>query len=227
MTIILRRAGAEHAPDITAIKACIWSDDDHSQAQVLGALQQADHAAFIAVTDDNRVAGFVDSLATADIDGRIRWEIDLLAVHPDFQGQKIGQQLIAAATQAGRDAGIAHARALVQVENHASQGAFRHCGYVTDRQGYRLMISSDRQAGAVQAPNSAVLIPVVTMNYSGLWLEGAITPAYLEAGKIECTRRGLDLEGTLIRDTDSAPRSAADRAGYRFIEAFQWWTHAL
>jgi ribosomal protein S18 acetylase RimI-like enzyme len=227
MPIILRNAADEHAPAILALKTRVWSHDEHSQAQVTRALQQRDHAAFVALTEDNRIAGFVDSFPTADMDGRRRWEIDLLAVHPDFQGQKIGQQLITAAHQAGRDAGIAQARALIQIENHASQGAFRRCGYATNGQTYKLMISSDRLAGGVQALNSAVLIPVVTMNYSGLWLEGAITPAYLESGKIEITRRGLDLVGTLIRDADSAALSAAERAGYSFIEAFQWWERSL
>jgi ribosomal protein S18 acetylase RimI-like enzyme len=223
----IRRAGDEYAAEIVALKAAVWPDDKHSQAQVLRALQQPDHAARIALSAAGRVAGFVDSFPTSALDGRIRWEVDLLAVHPDFQGQKIGRQLIEAATQAGRDAGASFARALIQVDNHASQGAFRRCGYGTDKQVCRLMISSDRQAGAVQTLDSAVLIPVVTMNYSGLWLEGAITPAHLAAARIEHTRRGLDLSGVLIRDTDSAALSAAERTGYSFIEAFQWWTHSL
>lgn len=223
----IRRAGGEHAPDIAALKAVVWPDDDHSQAQVLRALQQPDHAALIALSDAGRVAGFVDCFPTRALDGRIRWEVDLLAVHPHFQGQKIGQQLIDAATKAGRAAGASFARALIQVNNPASQGAFRRCGYVTDKQVYRLMISSDRQAGAVQTLDSAALIPVVTMNYSGLWLEGAINAAHLAAARIEHTRRGLDLSGVLIRDTDSAARSAAERTGYSFIEAFQWWTYSL
>jgi ribosomal protein S18 acetylase RimI-like enzyme len=223
MSIHIQIAGADHAPAIVTIKTRVWPHDDHVQAQVLRALQKPDHAAFIAVSDDKRIAGFVDSFPTADIDGRLRWEIDLLAVHPDFQGQKIGQRLIEVATQAGRDAGVRYARALIQIENIASQGAFRRCGYATNGQVYRLMISSERQAGAVQAPNSTVLIPVVTMNYSGLWLEGTVRAADLEAGKIECTRRGLDLVGVLIRETDTGALPAAERAGYSFIEAFQWW----
>ena len=227
MSPVLSRASAEYSADIAAIKASVWPGESHLQAQIERALQQPNHAAFIAVAEDGRVAGFVDSFPTTDIDGYIRWEIDLLAVHSQFQGQKIGQRLIEAATQAGRDAGVKRARALIQIENIASQRAFRRCGYATNGQTYRLMISSERQAGAVQALNSAVLIPVVTMNYSGLWLEGTIKAADLEAGKIECTRRGVDLVGTLIRETDASALNAAERAGYVFIEAFQWWERAL
>lgn len=227
MNLVLSRANIGNSADITAIKESVWPEDSHSQAQVERALQQPDHAAYVAVAEDGRTAGFVDSFPTTDIDGRVRWEIDLLAVHPDFQGRKIGQRLIEAATQAGRDAGVKYARALIHTENVASQGAFRRCGYATNEQVYRLMVSSERQAGAVQALNSAVLIPVVTMNYSGLWLEGNRRLADFEAGKIECTRCGLDLVGALIRETDAGALSAAERAGYGFIETFQWWERAI
>jgi hypothetical protein len=89
------------------------------------------------------------------------------------------------------------------------------------------MISTQRQIGAKQSLDGAALIPVETMNYSGLWLEGTITPAYLEVGVIECTRRGADLVGALIRVDDSGALSTAARAGYTFIEDFQWWEYSI
>lgn len=225
MTTQIQPARAEHAPHIARLKARVWPAEDHSEAQVLRALQHPGHYTRIAVSETGDVVGFVDSFPTTGPNQRLRWEIDLLAVHPAFQGQKIGQRLIEAATQAGRAAGAAQARALVQVENSASQGALRRGGYATDGQVYRLMIASGASNEGSPMPAGAVLIPVDTMNYSGLWLEGACTPAHLAAARAECTRRGAGLVGALIHEADLTALAAAERAGFDPVESFHWWEH--
>ena len=69
----------------------------------------------------------------------------------------------------------------------------------------------------------AVLIPVVTMNYSGLWLEGTFSAANLRAAQAECHRRDSSLVGALIPTNQAQALAAAETLGYAPIELFHWW----
>ena len=110
MSVLIRPAQPEDAPAIAAIKCAVWPGEDSAAAQIIRSLQQPDHAAHVAVAEGS-IAGFVDGFPTTAGDGAQRWEVDLLAVDPHWQGHKIGQQLIAASTEVGREAGAALQRA--------------------------------------------------------------------------------------------------------------------
>ncbi|MAS35254.1 MAG: hypothetical protein CL610_14675 [Anaerolineaceae bacterium] len=221
MTIHIQPASINQAASIAQLKSVVWPDEMANAEQVAQALRQPDHRAFVALADQ-RVVGFVDAFPTTNAAGHTRWEIDLLAVHPAYQGQKIGQRLIEAAVQAGQPHPIT-SRALIQVDNHASQGAFRRCGFSPDWQVYQLMIATGQQAGNPQPLEQAVLIPVVTMNYSGLWLEGTFSAANLRAAQAECHRRDSSLVGALIPTNQAQALAAAETLGYAPIELFHWW----
>jgi GNAT superfamily N-acetyltransferase len=223
MSVYLCRAEPVHAAAICRVKTCVWPDELADVYQIERALQRPDHVSYVALTVAGVVAGFVAAFPTTSMDGRLRWEVDLLAVHPDYQGQKLGQRLVAAVTDAGFGAGVMLARALVQIDNHACQGALRRCGYATDGQVYQLMIST-AQAGTLDpVPDGAHLIGVETMNYNGLWLEGTITAASLRAGQTERTQHGCDLVGTLIPLERADLLASAQALGYMPVERFQWW----
>ncbi|HLV34677.1 MAG TPA: GNAT family N-acetyltransferase [Spirillospora sp.] len=223
MHVYLCRAEPAHAVLIGKVKTCVWPDEPVDTCQIERALQRPDHVSYVALTVTGAVAGFVDAFPTRSVDGRLRWEVDLLAVHPDYQGQKLGQRLVAAVTDAGFGAGMMLARALVQIDNHACQGALRRCGYATDGQVYQLIISTAQADTLDSVPDGTHLIEVETMNYNGLWLEGTITTASLRAGQTERTRRGCDLVGALIPVEQADLLAAAQALGYTPVEQFQWW----
>lgn len=56
---------------------------------------------------------------TYTLEGLARWEVDLLAVHPDFRGKGIAAQLVSPITKTGKARGANFARGLVEVENMA------------------------------------------------------------------------------------------------------------
>jgi ribosomal protein S18 acetylase RimI-like enzyme len=225
INLMITPATSEDLTAVANLKARVWPAEAPVVDRIGQVLAQPDHRVHAARAADGTLAGFVDGFLTQAADGSLRWEVDLLAVDPVYQGQKIGQQLIAASIQAGRDAGAGLARALIQVENFASQGAFRRSGFHASGQIYRLLVS-DQGASPAQV-TKPYLIAVTTMNYSGLWLEGDVTTTHLAAAEIERARLGCDLVGVLLplRATDLLVE--ARWLGYRTVEHFHWWTLAL
>ena len=214
-----------HAPAIASIKRAVWPGESADEWQVAAAIADTNHVAHVALVDSG-VIGFVDSFRTVAANGQPRWEVDLLAVHPDYHGQKIGQQLITTTTQHARQQGYALARALVQIDNVPSQRAFQRCDYDRDEMIYALMVT-DATAVAGATPDNAHLIPVNTMNYHGLWLEGNLSRDALVAALAECARHDYDIAGALIPHDDHDNLNAATALDYQLVSHFQWWQHQL
>ncbi len=210
---------------IADLKAQVWPAEASNPDRVSAVLAAPDHVTLIARTTDHQLVGFVDGFVTKSINGALRWEVDLLAVDPTYRGQKIGQQLIAASTQAGRAAGATLARALIRVENGASQGAFRRNNYCISDPVYRLLVSAE--IPTTLTTEIPYLIPVNTLNYRGFWLEGDLTATQLAAAQVERSRRGVDLVGVLIPREANTLLIAAQRLNYQPVENFQWWTLLL
>jgi len=84
------------------------------------------------------VAGFVIAFPVSSLQGAW-WEIDLLAVHPERQGQGLGRQLIQAAATAGE--GLAgRSRAVVATDNRHSARAFVRAGFQAEPSTCTLLI---------------------------------------------------------------------------------------
>lgn len=223
MTITIEPATIDHTQAIAQVMAQVWPDEAVNPAQIALALSAPDHSTHVATTAAGQVAGFVDGFVTLATDGTRRWEVDLLAVAPACQGQKIGQRLVAAAAHSARQHHTSLTRALIQIENRASQIAFQRCGYTTDRLDHVLAISADASHRGDSPIVPAHLIPVTTMRYSGLWLEGEITAAGLAAAQMESTRRGLDIAGVLLPATAHKLLAAAQAADYTLGGHYHWW----
>jgi len=228
----IRRANLEDAPGITAVKQGAWPGDSHDETQVAAALNEPDHAAFIAVLERSlqggRVIGFCDGMLTLAADGARRWEVDLLAVLAEARGQGVGRALIAACVEAGRATGAGSIRSLIASENIASQRAFARCGFQSDGDPCRLYVCTDRQPdGGLDSPSvvpdGAYLIPVITCNYSGLWIEGALSAEAFRLARAICDRHNWDVAGAVIPAADRAAQEAAQFAGYALVGEYHWW----
>ncbi len=220
MPIEIRPAKAGDAARISAIKAAVW-DDPGDAERIARVITEPDHATLVAVYD-GVVAGFVDSFLTLSRQGVCRWEIDLLAVHPDCQRWGLARQLIAASTASGREMGASLARAAVRIDNIASQKTFARCGYRLDDTVCELHVSPESADTQANPPDGAHLIPVNTFNYCGIWLEGEISPEAIAAAQGMKTRRDMDVVGAVVPVEQRDAVGIVRDAGFNLIGQYQW-----
>jgi GNAT superfamily N-acetyltransferase len=226
MPIHLRIAAAADAAAVAQVKDALWSEETTPPDYIAQVIQQPDHHTTLAL-NDNHIVGFVDSFLTLGSAGQRRWEVDLLGVHPAYQGQGIGSQLMQATTTAGWQLCADSTRGLVAVQNVASQKAFVRAGYWVEERPLNLWVSSIHHSQLTihnsQLPLASYLLPVITLNYRGLWLEGQLSTAAFQAAQAICARKSWDIAGVLIPVEDSALNKAAHQANYAFVNQFQFW----
>jgi GNAT superfamily N-acetyltransferase len=222
MGFLIRPAGAGDVMGLIAVKAAVWPQEKTLPEYVIALLDQPERITLVAEVA-GVVAGFVDGFLTLSNIGVRRWEVDLLAVQPNYQGRGIATDLVAASTQAGWEMGASLARALIAVENIASQRTFAHCGYVLDPTLRGIWVASQGDGQAVSVPEKLHLIPVHTLNYRGVWLEGQLTPAGFAAANTVRTRYGWDVSGAVIALADTAIIQAATAADYGLVGHYQFW----
>jgi ribosomal-protein-alanine N-acetyltransferase len=224
--VTLRPAGPQDAAAVAAIHHSAWPEDGCDEARIRQALQQPGNHCSLALAD-GQAAAFVDGFLTCAPDGRLRWEVDLLAVAPPFRGQRLGEQLVRASREYGRRQGAALGRGLVQVDNVASQRTFARSEFALDPTRYLLYTCpADPLEGGADVPAQPAgrrAVEVATFNYSGLWVEEPYTEQDLEAALEHCAVRGLDLVGTLTPEDEPHAWQRLEALGFRQAGCYQWW----
>ena len=131
-----------------------------------------EHQVFVAVEADE-IAGFLSAFLVPK--PTPRWEIDLIIVRLASQGKGIGTSLIEEALIYGSNLGAHWAKASIRVDNYASQAAFSKAGFATDAQVLSLFLWEPLACKSVaNVANGVYLIPVDTLIYRGLWIEGFV-----------------------------------------------------
>jgi ribosomal protein S18 acetylase RimI-like enzyme len=214
-----RRPVGADAAAIAVIIESVWPEESAEIDTIRYAITQPDHATIIAEHDD-QIVGFLDAFSTVAANRKRRWEIDLLAVLPGFQGRHVGRNLITLATKAGRQRGhdLARARALVHVANGASQRVFAECGYQISAETYRLIIAGPTAPALPTAPDNLNLIPVNSCRYRGLWLEQSLCEAGFGAARATQLAGGYETVGAIIAD------HIIPGAGWLTIGRYHWCT---
>jgi GNAT superfamily N-acetyltransferase len=222
MAFEVRRANVHDALRIAAVKEAAWPGENADPERIAAVIAEADHVAQVAVLEGH-IVGFVDGFITMTMDGLPRWEIDLLATHPQVQGQGVGKQLIAASVSAAREWGMLLARAFIRADNPASERAFAFCNFYPLEFNLGLYISTGISESACDLPLSTHLLTVNTFNYRGIWLEGELSPESFIAGQIVRAQYGLDTVGAVIPVDDAPCVEAAIDAGYQLVEHYRCW----
>ena len=128
----------EDAQGILAIDRATFDDCPYPPERITRLLMAGEQRAWVAEVDGS-VAGFVAAFPTRTLQAE-SWEVDVLAVHPQYKRQGIGTALI---KQAVRGMALRHssgqARAVVMVKNHASRRAFEAAGFQALPDTYHLM----------------------------------------------------------------------------------------
>jgi ribosomal protein S18 acetylase RimI-like enzyme len=177
--IDLRKAALSDISGIAAVVHDVWAQDilpDVCQAQI-----KDDACALWVAADGDDVAGFVSAFLTVGSGGVRRWEVDLLAARRASQGQRLGQKLVTAACRDIARHNVSVVRAAIRVDNIASQRSFENAGFATDRRIHELLLWTPKLGdGPDICPRDVALVPVDTVTYRGLWIEG-LTSAGLGA----------------------------------------------
>lgn len=214
---------ATDAAGIAAVIKTVWGiDAPHAQHLI----ENKKQLAWTAV-EDEQVVGFVSSFLTSVIGGVRRWEADLLAVLPSERGKGLGQKLLEATTQDARAYRVKFSRGLVRIDNLPAQKAFEKAGYMTSGQIYNLYFWPPQESDVPVTPRSTVsILPVDTLTYRGVWIEGldgqmvseAERTASIVAARALAYREGRDHASALIPVDVPLPVTDATLQGQ-----YQWW----
>ena len=133
-------------------------------------ISSPEHQVFVAV-ESGEIVGFLSAfLVPSPIP---RWEIDLIIVRSTSRGKGIGTSLIEEALTYGSHLGARWAKASIRVDNYASQRIFSKTGFTRDAQVGNLFVWDPLACkSATNVPETVHFIPVDTLTYRGLWIEG-------------------------------------------------------
>ena len=135
-------------------------------------ISSPEHQVFVAV-EAGEVSGFLSAFLVSS--ATPRWEIDLIIVRSASQGKGIGTSLIEKALAYGSNLGVYWAKASIRIDNYASQRAFSKVGFTTDAQVRSLLLWDPLVYKSTTNVRETVhLIPVDTLMYRGLWIEGFV-----------------------------------------------------
>lgn len=213
----LRNASIQDAADLARIIELALGDIVDT-AHIEAVLADSTRVSIVGESEGH-VAGFVHGFLTQSLEGLHRWELDLLAVAPEMRGKGLGRALVEACTCAGWRLNAWMARALIAVDNFASQRAFAAAGYDCQALVHGLFVAhgSARNLHGAQ-PENPQFIAVRTLTYEGIWLEGALAHDLVSAALAIAP-----LAGAVIPMNDDVRRTLLVNSGFRLIGEYQWW----
>jgi N-acetylglutamate synthase-like GNAT family acetyltransferase len=170
MMATLRQAMPTDIPGIAAIVSEVWEQEilpDICKAQM-----ESETASLRVATEGDVVVGFISAFMTVGQHAKRRWEVDLLAVRPASHGQRLGQKLVESVCQDFRAKQAHIARAAIRIDNVASQKTFKNAGFATNWEVHKLFLWTPALEGPNIYAGDIIFLPVDTVTYRGLWLEG-------------------------------------------------------
>ena len=169
----IRLARPDDAQAIHLILQETWGESLLSDV-FINHISSPEHQVFVAV-DGDEIAGFLSAFLAPK--PTPRWEIDLIIVRSTSREKGIGASLIEEALTYGSHLGARWAKASIRIDNYASQRTFSKAGFATDAQVRSLFLWDPLACqSATNVLETVHLIPVDTLTYRGLWIEGFIEP---------------------------------------------------
>lgn len=216
----IRQAQAGDAAAISVIIKAAFGDD--VDADKLAKKLSATRLTFVTTRDDD-VTGFVDGFVTVAADGTQRYELDLLAVRPDVQGRGAGRLLVETFTQAAFETGVDMIRVVVAADNAPMQRLMARFGYVLQPATYALHIIQGQHNAHADASlaqsDGAYLLPVSTLTYDGIWLEGKLTSQAVTAAQ-QLTAGTI---GAMVDVNRHDTAQWLQSSGFEVVGRYQFW----
>ena len=220
MRTMIRSSVLDDAPQISNIIKLAFGDDT-TISQVENCILKGNSS--LVAENDGQILGFVDGFLTLSIKEEKRRELDLLAVHPDCQGQGIGTKLITHYTNLNIPADFI--RTLIAVGNIRMEKALARFGYQTEEDVLALYVSS-AISSKISIHRTRQLIPVSTFTYDGIWLEGQITQGVIDAA-FSSKQREKDIVGAVVPVTDIATVGLLQANNFMLIKLYRYWLRPI
>jgi ribosomal protein S18 acetylase RimI-like enzyme len=225
MTFTIRKAKLEDRQQIIALKSTVWPQESASNRDVSAVLDHPTHQVFIA-EENNRLTGFVDGFTTIDASGRHRWEVDLLAVHPEHRRKGVAQALVTACTQLTHDYPSDYARALIALNNPGSKKTFQSCAYECIDPVHELLVTGFKKEIYYELATHFFPVAVQTLSYHGFWLE--MNPSKLETSQKLPEKSLKDAVLGVVLDKGEKQMAVKLREmGFNLVGQYQWWIRNL
>lgn len=223
---------------IATLLDSVWPDEQHSLNNITASLSADGHKAFVAVDSEKSelIVGLIDNFLTVTPAGLRRWELDLLAVHPDYRGQGVGKKLVETSTQAAYEIKADLVRALVRVNNTPCHRTLAGCNYKEDEHVRILYVCSESSGPVRRLPSNVDMMPVQTCTYRGHWLEGDADPLEAMSAAIGLPSQDLLSRGTAVNiDTPGLvgvllPARFYDGLNvpsFQVVGHYQWWNYTV
>jgi len=144
------------AEGLLAVERATFDESPYAPQQVRAMLTKGPQRAWLALAG-GEIVGFVIGFVTSGLRGPC-WEVDMLAVHPDWQGHRLATRLIRVASAQGAP-GVRRTRAVVASDNPASAAAFRRAG-LYPAETCTLLIYRPEEHDLLPEPASDVVVRV-------------------------------------------------------------------
>lgn len=222
MAIQIRPATADDAPAMAMIsRASLSAEMDEARLRHLLLVKRG--FTLVAVSSD-RVVGFADCFLTVSQNDDIRLELDLLAVHPQARGRGIGRELIHAGIEQAKRLDVSILRALVAADNTAMQGLCAALELQPSQDNSALFVTSPRPTSPHQNNANSTLIPVETLTYDGIWIEGDISQPAIDNALFIAHARKFTTVGAVIPSQDAAAEALFQANHFACLGKYDWWT---
>lgn len=175
---------------------------------------------------DGQVAGFVENFVTRSQDNTLRLELDLLAVHPDMQGNGVGRQLIGHSIKLASSLCVSAIRALIATKNAPMHHLCGGLGMVEDERDSGLYVKnpSYSQLEIAGTGDGSHLIQVNTSTYDGIWLEGELSQSAIDIALMLVNTQGLDIVGVVCPKSDANGIQLLQQNKFAHINDYRRWT---
>lgn len=176
---------------------------------------------------DGMAVGFAASFLTRSAAGETRFELDLLAVDSAARGRGVGYALVAGCIQAAAASGADSLRALVRTDNLAMSRICARGQLLPSARMYELYIADAQPVNAAAAAHAAHLLPVDTLTYRGIWLEGDLSQAAINQAHHRAWAEKRSRIGALIPAVDAQAAALLTKNGFVSVGEFCWWSLRL
>ena len=226
MSVRVRRASPADAAAIAAIAEESFGEA-FDRERIRRLLQSGRNYTLLAL-DAQGIRAFADNFITVSVTGERRLELDLLAVQAKARGMGIGRRLIAESILLARTLDATLLRSLVKSENQVMRGLCGSCEFAPSQESYGLYVASPALGSSVPLDaTGSHLVPVETLAYKGIWIEGALTRDAIGWAQSVASPRQLATVGALAAQSDHAAAELLTDNGFRLLGVYDWWTLML
>ena len=222
MTVNIRRAAPEDQAAIAQIASQTWSMS--LDVDSLSLRQSLSEGLTYVATSGGAVVGFVDIFITAGRSGALRCELDLLAVSEAARGRGIGGRLVKKSVAAATEANAREIRALVRCDNLIMRWLCAGHGFRQSPTSFELYIADPKPVACHQHSHEAHLIPVKTLAYSGIWMEGSLSQDAIEDANWLASASGMSRIGAVIAKEEQSVAALLRSNGFLKLGEYDWWT---